>query len=155
LRTALLIPLLALFAACSAPESWRSVEVDSSFGETWTAFGEIATTNGYRMDEDESDRGLRIFTSRWRASPAPFRKGARTRLHARFERPEDNADRWRIDFRVQRQTISDISGGFDPEEGDWDDGGQDAAREDVILGQLQIRFGQPLQVTPEYERMRR
>lgn len=147
-----LVFLLALCAAaCSSPPSRAVVQVNRGFGELWDGFVAIAERQGYMMDRRDSDRGLRVFVSHWRENPAPFGMGSRTRLHGEFERPEDGSPGWQLRFYVQRQVVKDMRPGFEPNDDDWSDNGQDRTREDVILGQLRLRFGQELGVQPTYK----
>ncbi len=156
MRTVLILSVLGLLTACASEPKWRTVDVKAPFGEAWNAFVDVGVTNGYRQFDgpDGTDRGMRVFVSTWRESPAPFRMSARTRLRGKFERPEGQDDAWQIRFYVQRQKVREIEAGFDPHEADWSDDGQDGDREDIILGQLRLRFGQDLGITPESERMR-
>jgi hypothetical protein len=81
--------------------------------------------------------------------------GSRSRLVARFERPEPDRDGtveegWMLEFHVQRQVVKNMSPGFNPQERDWSDSGQDRTREDVLYGQIRLRFGHELGVSPTY-----
>jgi hypothetical protein len=151
----LALGLAAISAGCTTPRSWAMVVVDRPFGEIWDGFVEIAERQGYAADLQETDRGLRKYTSRWREAPAPFGMGSRSRLVARFERPEPGPDGevlegWMLEFHVQRQVVKNMSPGFDPQERDWSDSGQDRTREDVLYGQIRLRFGHELGVSPTY-----
>ena len=46
-----------------------------------------------------------------------------------------------LEFHVQRQVVKNMSPGFEPKERDWSDSGQDRTREDVLYGQIRLRFG--------------
>jgi hypothetical protein len=151
----LLLPLFAV--ACKAPNRWTPVTVDRPFGELWDGFVAIAERQGYIMDRRGSDRGLREFVSHWRESPAPFGMSNRTRLHGRFTRPQadeagEDVPGWKLEFYVQRQAVTNMKPGFEPKETDWSDSGQDQTREDVLLGQLRLRFGQDLGIDPSFRR---
>lgn len=141
-----------LLGACSTPTDWAAVRVDRDFGELWESFVAIAERQGYMTDRRRTDRGLRVFVSHWRETPAPFGMGSRSRLHGEFERPEDGSDGWTLRFHVQQQKVTNMRAGFHPSERDWSDDGQDRTREDVILGQLRLRFGQELGLEPSYRR---
>lgn len=159
IRTACALGCLILATACATPPRWMDVVVDRPFGEIWDGFVAIAERQGYIMDRRASDRGLRQFVSHWRESPAPFGMGSRTRLHGKFGRPDPTEDGhpvagWKLEFRVERQVVKDMAPGFEPEESDWTDGGQDGTREEVLAGQLRLRFGQSLGVDPSFERSR-
>lgn len=152
-RLALACLAVSLAAACSSPPTPLELEVPLGFGETWEHFADVAERSGFRMDPVASDRGLRIFISRWRESPAPFGKGVRTRLQGRFERVEPKPEHagkelWRLEYFVERQIVTDISRGFEAEEDDWSDDGQDGEREQILLGQLRLRYGQALGIQP-------
>lgn len=142
--------LSGLWSCGAAPASWSTVEADVGFGEFWEGFASIAERQGYPIDFSQSDRGLRVYVSKWRTTPAPFAMGRRTRLHGRFERTAEGQPGWRLQFYVQNQSATDIGSGFEPEEDDWSDAGQDRLREDVLLGQLRLRFGQQLGIQPSY-----
>lgn len=153
-RITVLAAVLALaFAGCSSPPKPLELEIPLGFGETWEHFADIADRSGFRLDPSGTDRGLRVFVSRWRESPAPFGKGVRTRLHGAFEKVDERAnpsrrEAWRLEFWVERQTVTDISRGFEPRESDWVDQGQDREREQILMGQLRLRYGQELAIEP-------
>jgi len=144
------LPLLLGLAACASSPSWRSVTHDAPFEDIWVQFVQIAAANGYALDEAETDRGQRIFVSTWRTVPASFRGASRSRVHARFERPEGETSGWMIEFYVEKQSVDDPKLSFDPIDADWDDAGQDGQREDILLGQTRLAFGQDLGLEPSY-----
>lgn len=143
--------LSIVFAGCTAPTQWREFEHDAPFEDMWRGLVEIAEHHGFFTDAAASDRGERRFVSQWRELPAPFRRGYRDRLHAEFTRPEQRPG-WYLRFWIEHQVVTDIARGFEAEEGDWKSAGQDTRREDVVLGQLRLRFGQELGVVPRQER---
>lgn len=146
-----LLPLLVLTMSCGTSYQWRELQDPSDFDLVWTRFVDIATVSGYAADPLETDRGLRKFASRWREQPAPFRMGRRTRIVAEFERREDEPG-WTVRFAIPMQAIDSIEAGFEPREEDWADRGQDFEREEIMLGQLRLAYGQDLGIRPTYER---
>ena len=150
-----LCALVALVVAgCSGPKAWREVDSDRGFGDVWNSFEQIADQAGYRADVSATDRGRREFVSRWRVADGGLRGAERTRLHARFTRPDDEPELWRLEFYIERETAGDMKSRLDPEEGDWESAGQDGLREEVMLGQLRLEFGQDLGIRPSYQRER-
>ncbi len=147
-----LLLLLASLASCTSPPKPLEIEVPLGFGEAWEHFVDVANRAGFRQDTGETDRGLRVFVSRWRESPAPFGKGSRTRLHGEFEQNQDAPDVWRLDFWVERQIVKDIAIGYDAQDKDWSAAGQDAEREQILLGQLRLRYGHELGILPKEEK---
>jgi hypothetical protein len=138
----------AVLSGCSTPPKPVQLELPVAFGEAWEGFADIADRSGYRIDPNASDRGMRVFVSRWLERPAPFGKGNRTRVHGKFVRDERDGEFWRLEFWVERQVVKDISRGFEPEDPDWSAAGQDGNREEIMLGQLRLRFGKELGITP-------
>ena len=132
--------LVALSSGCFGPSfEWREIDVgEVHLGDAWTAVEEIAKVDGFPVDPAGTDRGLREFTSRWRTSELPFRRSNRRRVHARFERTDDNG--WLIRYYVEQQTVEDISKSFDPEDRDWSAAGQDAETENRFTAKLKSRF---------------
>lgn len=148
LRSLCLVALL--LASCASPVRWREVEHDAAFESMWNQLVRTATRSGYPANNNETDFGLKQYVSQWRSTPAPFRQGRRTRLHAEFERLDEKPG-WRIRFYMEQQKVTDIAIGFEPEEDDWSDNGQDPGKEDVLLGQLRLAFGQDLGIRPSFE----
>jgi hypothetical protein len=143
---------LVLVAACSSPPTWRAVEHRAPLEDLWARLLRVVEVHGFVTDAALTDRGERTYTSKWRTSAVPFGKGQRTRLHARFERPEERADTWRLEYWVERQTVGDFAKSFEPEEQDWSAAGQDREREDIIFGQLRLVLGQDIGVSPRNSR---
>jgi len=141
--------LLLLSGACGTSFTYQEVDVGIvPFEDVWVAIVEISETDGYPVDASGTDRGLRVFESRWRTRSVPFRvsagvhRGDRRRVHAEMERPEDKQN-WLVRFYVERQVITDITGAFDPQEDDWEAGGQDVDMEARIMAKLLVRFRAP------------
>ncbi len=149
LRLALVVVLPLALAGCSTPPKPVILETPTGFGELWEGFVDIAERSGYHLDLVNSDRGRRVFVSRWLERPAPFGMGNRTRLHGKFTQAETLPDGWRIEFWVERQIVKDISRGFEPHDEDWSAGGQDGAREEILASQFRMRFGRPLDLRTE------
>lgn len=165
--------------ACQAPPVWREVRTDEGFGRLWEEFEDVAVSQGFPADGEHTDRGLRVYRSKWRTIEAAFGNAERTRLHAEFEleevtdeQAEDSrkaaeergemgleplypvleagSERWLMRFRVERQEIHTIGKGLNPVEDDWSGAGNDDPKELRILGMLRLRLGQPLGLDPSY-----
>ncbi len=132
--------LLALSALCSCGTSWEWQEVNAgemAFEDVWVAMVDVAQVDGYPIDQATTDRGMKIFQSRWRTIELPFRQGSRKRVHAEFEQREKD---WWVLFYVERQKITDIDQTFDPEEDAWSGDGQDTETERRFGVKLARRF---------------
>ncbi|MBK8974703.1 MAG: hypothetical protein IPM29_02145 [Planctomycetes bacterium] len=144
--------LALLLAGCTAPASWRTVDSPLPFGDLWEQFTDVAWRQGYDEDPARTDRGTRVFVSKWRTREAAFGQAVRTRLHGKFTKLPDDGAGWRLEFRVEKQDIQTIGKGLNPAEADWDAAGQDAGLEDRLFGMLRLRLGQELGIQPSYER---
>lgn len=137
-RVSLLVGLSAL-CSCS---TWNWQEVNAgplAFEDVWGAVEDVAQVDGYPVDQAATDRGLKVFQTRWRTRELPFRMGQRKRVHAEFEQ-RDEKDDWWVLFYVEQQKISDIDQTFDPEEDAWSSNGQDTDTERRFAVKLADRF---------------
>ena len=149
------ICLLALTAiltgGCLTGGDYVRVDVENGqFEDLWNQFVRIAQTNGCMPNPSETDRGQRVYVSAWIENPAPFGKGFRTRLHARFNRPEDQTKGWVLEFYVQRQIVDDFANSWEPAEDDWSDEGQDVQRQRILLAQTRLAYGLELGMKADY-----
>ena len=72
--------------SCQSPPQWRELRSSEyGFGRLWEEFEDIGRSQGYPPDDQVTDRGLRIYQSKWRTIEAAFGNAHRTRLHAEFE----------------------------------------------------------------------
>lgn len=136
-RTLSSIFLLLLLCACGSTATWRSVEKNLPFEDLWLELMRLGQLHGFPPDIGETDRGKRVYLSRWREYPAPFRYGRRSRLHVKFANFGERDD-WRIEFYIEQQIIGNLGTGFEAKEGDWKDSGQDFQREEVMMNQLRL-----------------
>lgn len=128
---------LLLLASCGLTASWQSVEKNLPFEDLWLEMGRLAGLHGFPPDLGETDRGNRVYVSRWREYPAPFRFGRRSRLHAKFSNLGER-DQWLLEFYIEQQVIGNLGRGFEAKETDWKPSGQDVQREEVLLSQLRL-----------------
>lgn len=152
LRRCAALLLLVVAAGCSAPAHWQTIGSKRPFGALWTEFVEVARSQGYRAEPLETDRGRRVYLSKWRTREGAFRTARRSRLHGRFERDPDDPERWLLEFHVELQEVTAVGGGLDAEERDWSDAGQYGAMEERLIGMLHLRLGEELGVEPSYRR---
>lgn len=143
-----------LASGCAAPVHWRSVEHESTFEQVWEQFERTASVGGFARDRSDTDIGNKVYVSRWRVRHGSFRQRRRSRLHAEFERVEEQASAWRVRFHIERQKLDNMAAGFETEEEDWADDGQDSEREEFLLAQLRLAFGQEIGIEPTYRRGR-
>jgi len=136
---------LVLLSSCGVVFQYQEVELGPQpFDDVWDAVVEVAAADGYPEDPAGTDRGLRIFESRWRTQAVPFRlgsvhRGARRRVHAEFEQDPDDRS-WLVRFYVERQVIGDMTESLNPSEEHWTEGGQDAETERRMRVKLRSRF---------------
>ncbi len=143
---------MAMFSSCSAPMNDVVFSTDSPKSEVWRRFKKVASSNQFSEDVGESDEGKGLFISKWNTFVAPFGLSKRSRLQAYFERSQGaDASGWTIYYHIEKQEVDDISKSFEVNEDDWSAAGQDRTREEIMLGQLRISFGQDLGITPKFE----
>ncbi|MHC5063389.1 MAG: hypothetical protein ACYTG5_05390 [Planctomycetota bacterium] len=130
--------ILLLLASCGfTTATWRSVDKDLPFEDLWLELGRLGQLHGFPPDLGQTDRGNRVYVSRWREYPAPFRFGRRSRLHAKFTNRGER-DKWRLEFYIEEQVIGNLGRGFEAKEEDWKAAGQDLQREEVMMSQLRL-----------------
>ena len=139
---------LLLAASCATKRAeWRDFTTPVvPFEEAWTAVLDKATLNGFVSEiagDESTDRGLRVFHSRWIAREYGFRMSKRRRLHVEFASSTAQPGGWVIRYRVEQQQISDIARSMNPEEDDWKPDGQDRDAEDRIAAQVRLQLGMP------------
>lgn len=156
MRSVLFSLLLSCLCACaSTRRDWRELEVTTvNFQEAWEAFERFARQSGHGPDQQATDRGLRVYQSRWRSRELGFRNTRRTRVRAQFEPLGQDPSKdgtaaaaptgWRIRFCVERQKVTDPARSMDPYEEDWSWDGQDTDLEQILGGQLRVYFRLPL-----------
>jgi hypothetical protein len=150
---ACLVLLLLVPAACTAPVTWRELPTRASFGDVWQALTETARLRRFYEDPLETDRGLRVYVSKWNTTTGVFANQARrTRLHARIDRDPTDEGIWLVEFHVEAQRIDKVGRGLRQTERDWSDAGQAGDEEDQIRGMLNARLGQELDVVPTHQR---
>ncbi|MEM7203372.1 MAG: hypothetical protein AAF628_24125 [Planctomycetota bacterium] len=131
--------LLLLAGGCAAEREWRDVPLgDVAFEDAWDAVETAAAVDGFALNLASSDRGLRVLETNWRERAMPFRGSVRRRIHAEFDRGE--AAGWNVRFYAEKQTVTDMAKGFEPEDEDWVEDGQDADLEERIAAKLMLKF---------------
>ena len=139
-----LMPLLLLGCASNRAQ-WREFDAPSvPFEEVWRTVLEKAQLNGFvsQIAGDEStDRGLRVFHSRWITREYGFRNTTRRRMHGEFLPSSTTQGAWQVRIRVERQQVSDMAKSMNPEDRDWKADGQDTDTEDRILAQVKMQLG--------------
>lgn len=149
----LLASALLLLSGCSTPENWQQLDSDESFESLWREFADSAAARGYRTDFSGTDRGLRTYQSAWREKViGNLGQTARVRLLGRFERvPGDDAS-WRVEYRVEKQSVSDMSRTQQPTEEDYEPDGEDVLEGRQFGAQLRSRLGIDQLAVPAPER---
>ena len=146
------MPLLALPGCMTPRPEWREIKVPpQSFDDVWTAVVQKAELNGFKPQiagPDASDRGARVFHSRWVTREYGFRKTFRRRMHAEFEESDTEPGGWKVRLRVERQTVKDMARVLKPEDTDWSADGQDIETEQRIAVQVKMHLGMTEVVQP-------
>ncbi len=133
--------LAALPCACiNWTPDYREIDLGSvPLEDAWNEFARVVESDGLRVDEATTDRGRRVLQTHWRTRAMPFRGSVRRRVYAEFE-PSADERSWLVRFYVERQTVNDIGKGFEPEEDDWEEWGQDVEFEQRLAAKLTLRF---------------
>jgi len=140
---ALAATALFLGMSCTAfSPTWRSVDAGPvPFEDAWEGFEQVAKIDGFAEDPADTDRGMRLFVSKWRTRVLPFGEGRRRRVHAEFEQLAETGH-WLIRFAVQLQELDghEYSSREDPPEDAWGNLGQDSDIEDRFGAKLNLKF---------------
>jgi len=145
-RFAPLFVLLVTIAGCSSQRlEWREFDTPAlPFEEVWTTLVAKASMNGFgpkSTGEEPTDRGLRVFHSKWVTREYGFRNTSRKRMHAEFQPSETTTGGWRIKLRIERQQVFDMAKSMNPEDRDWKSDGQDVDAENRIMAQVKMQLG--------------
>lgn len=144
-RRSLILSCLLLPGCLAKPAEWREFDTPAvPFEEVWRTVLEKAQMNGFfsQTSGDEStDRGLRVFRSRWVTREYGFRNTSRRRMEANFEPSSATAGGWLVRLRIERQTVTDIAKSMNPEDRDWKSDGQDSDAESRIIAQVKMQLG--------------
>jgi hypothetical protein len=140
-RALLSLALLLLAAACGTPRlEWRDLELgERDFEQVWTVFDAVSRQTGH-PPATETDRGLRVYVSRWRERALGFGRTRRTRVRGEFDRDEGSRA-WNLRYLVEAQRVDDMARSLEPGPDDWEAAGQDAELEQRIDAQMRYRLG--------------
>jgi hypothetical protein len=145
-QTAWLLLLLALSSAlssCAASRrDWRELEVQElRFDQLWKITGEAMSVGlGLRIDDANSDRGLREIRSQWRVRHHGFKPSERLRLRIEIDRLEEPKGAHLVRYYAEREIVDDPARRLDPTEEDWEAGGQSGGLEELFAFQLRSRI---------------
>ena len=148
------LALLAPLAGCllNPPATWNEFHVsERPFEQVWLAVVEKAALNGFKPEvagPDATDRGMRVYHSKWVSREYGFRNTLRRRVHAEFEEVEEQPGGWTVRVRCERQAVKDMAKVEKPTEVDWSNDGQDTDVEQRIAIQVQMHFGATDAVKP-------
>lgn len=118
---------------------YREVDIpDESAGDIWQQVVTYANSRGRRADPEETDPGLRIYTSTWAGSTAAFGRGSRERFHVRIE-PMRRSTGWVLRFHCEVHRLEYFSPA-NPAESDWEFVGQNRAVEDEFERFMKITY---------------
>jgi hypothetical protein len=143
-RAACAVSLLACLAAsaCHTPPTWREADLGPvAFEDAWDGLVQIAAVDGFPLDQADTDRGHKVFASRWRRREIGFGRIARQRVHAEFERSD--AQTWIVRYYVEQQKVEDLAKTMNPPDDAWESAGQDAETEQRFAAKLNMRFPPP------------
>ena len=153
IKTSLVLFLLLVLPACFGGRiHWREIDTPPrAFQDVWTSILTAAERGGYDKDAATTDRGLRVFQSKWVNRVASgFGRSKRTRMRVEVERLGELSfavAQWQIRFHVARQNVPDMSRGMAPQEEDWEDNGQEVLAEDLFDNKLRWELGATPQPT--------
>lgn len=153
IKTSLVSFLLLVLPACFGGRvHWHELETPPlAFQDVWTSILLTARSDGYVEDVTSTDRGLRVFQSKWvDRGGFGFGRSKRTKMHVEVDRPGDLppavVPQWQIRFHVSQQNVPDMSRGMNPREEDWEDNGQDLDAEHRFDAKLRLEFGMKLPI---------
>ncbi len=155
-----LLPILLLsmltVSCASSRRDWRELALpDVPLQDAWGTFERYARQTGHPAEPQETDRGLRIYVSKWSTRPMSIGRrggmGGRTRLRAEFvplaesrAHAGESLAGWLIRFCIERQTVKDMARTMQPDEDDWSYEGQDTDLERQLEAHLRVHFKMPL-----------
>jgi hypothetical protein len=146
--------LSSSLCSCAAyGAEFREVEIaDYSGAEIWRQIKEFAKTRGFREDREETDRGRKIYQSRWVGQSVSFRRGSRMRFFAQIVRLDEDTADWLVRFYVEVQQVSDSAKNMRPKEEDWEYVRQDSVKEREFRRVLAMALPQKRRDTDESDR---
>lgn len=145
----LLLLAVLLLSACETRRYWR--EIDSpplTFEEVWVTVLDKAAVNGFTAQttgDMATDRGLKVFHSKWITRVKGFGPSVRMRMHAEFLPAPAEPKGWRIRFHVERQRVTDMAHVLEPRESDWKSDGQATDAEDRLSAMIRMQLGMDMQ----------
>lgn len=135
-----LFVFLVGLSSCGGPVfSFQEIAVGKlDFATVWNEATQVISSVEGSLNPVGTDRGLKVMESRWNTRTFAFGKGRRTRVHLEIVRKDPLEHLVR--FYVERQKNGNMRRIFNPEEGDWEDAGQDSAKESILRYHLRSRF---------------
>jgi hypothetical protein len=130
-----------VFASCGTVYHWQEIQTQPmTIGAVYDAVEFIAGGAGF-ASAPECDRGLGIWTSRWRPRSLQLGRPGRFRLKVEILVDKGSAkDGWLIRYLVEQEKVKDLKKSKNPEEKDWSNDGQYQEREATFGDALERRL---------------
>jgi len=124
-------------AACGSHRNFVELKAhDRTFGEIWEGIDQVASSDGFRVDSSETDRGRGIYQTRWDRKVLNLGRSGRRRLHAEIVPDPDATEHSMVRFYVEQEKVTDLGKTFNVEERDWDSAGQDTQYQQIFVERL-------------------
>ncbi len=129
---------LLLGSCATGLRDWRTIPVDGvNFEEVYDTTAHFLESES-RLDQTLSDRGKGILWTKWRAQPAAFSRGKRTRIRVVIDRL--GPKRFNLRYCVEKQMYKDMATPLYPKEDEWGGTAQDPNAEILIGHHLRLRM---------------